>query len=731
MIFQPITHRHLRPVLVLYLLFQILLFAPRLNSDGAYYYEYLRSWVVQNDLNFDDEREFYTWEWVPVFRDFLPGDWEETGYPPNIFSFGPAIVWLPFYLSVHLLLTFIHGVGFPVSMSGYGILHRFVPMLVSMLSGWFTLVLCDRLGKAAGFESRARSDALLLLLGASHLPAFLFVTPAFSHAFSVMFTTWFVWLWYHFGRPSRESGGPARYMLYGMIGGMAVITRWQNLFCMILPLVDAAVDLTTGRSVKQFQKRFMKWTCFAAGLFVIVLPQLLVTKALYGRWLTDPQGDGGMHWLQLNLRLILFDRIKGLFTVNPVLLPALVALPFLWRRNRRMTWGLVLLAISQTYINAVRRDWAGVGFGMRRFLNLTPVFALGLMILIAAAYRSKRPSTRQVIRCIGCILIIWNVLLMAQYYLSPLGAPWINMTFRQMFMRQFTLSPGLLGELVATSLAGRVFNGDLPSLFLLAVALACSIGVAAGFRYFTDKHRRFPALPAGRILAVWLTAWILMLGWLTVTISGSQRFETVNLVSGPSFGHLRSLTLNPSSGYRGCAAGMQYGPGSRWTVLSSRAEYDKNRFLDAGTMHVGPTMPAISGSRITWHFPVPVPARALYLISGFDVRGSLAADDPVAEVSIRNTAGQTTRLPVIYGRHTGCSPEQRPVNGTLLHRDWPALRPIQDGWDTRAEYIFSSPQMIRSLSIDAKTPPPVIWRVRGVAFHRTEAVPVIGEISSE
>jgi hypothetical protein len=46
--------KHLKPVLGLFIFLQILLFAPHLNSDGAYYYEYFRSWALQSDLNFHD-----------------------------------------------------------------------------------------------------------------------------------------------------------------------------------------------------------------------------------------------------------------------------------------------------------------------------------------------------------------------------------------------------------------------------------------------------------------------------------------------------------------------------------------------------------------------------------------------------------------------------------------------------------------------------------------------------
>jgi len=709
------------------MLLQLLLFAPRLNSDGAYYYEFLRSWVVQNDLNFDDEREFYTWEWVPVFRDFLPGDWEDTGYPPNIFSFGPAVVWLPFYVTGHLILMLLHAAGAPISLSGYGILHRFLPMAISMVSGWFTLVLCDCLGRDSGFDEKSRSGALMVYLGASHLPAFLFVTPAFSHAFSVLFTTVFVVAWYRTGR-LREGPAPVlRYALFGMIGGMAVISRWQNLFCMLLPLTDAVMDFIGCRTVKRFRDILVRWLSFATGLCVIVMPQLLVTKTLYGRWLTDPQGEGGMHWFHLNLRLILFDRIKGLFTVNPILLPAVVALPFLWRKNRRMAWGLLLLTLSQTYINAVRRDWAGVGFGMRRFLNLTPAFAIGLMVVFALVYRTRQSWIRRLTWIFAGILIGWNLLLMAQYYLSPLGAPWIEMTFGQLVERQFTMSPELLSQLVASGLTGRAVTGDIPSLCLAVIGILLTgvcFRLTGRWRNRTDCAA---GIRAGRLLTAWGIGWCLMLGWLGIAIAGTERFDAVTLVPGPRFGELRPLTLNPKSGYLGYAAGIRFGPGPRWTVLESRAEYDRNRFLDPGSMTCVPTVPMISGTRIQWSFPDPVPADRLILISGFDDARIPDPDSDVAVITAWSSAGEAFRFPVISARHTGCSAEQPPVMGDLLPRNWPALRPIQrDEYDTRTVYPLPGPRFIRSLSIEVTVPQPVIWRIRGVAFHRVDPGPVIG-----
>jgi hypothetical protein len=98
-------------------------------------------------------------------KDFLSGDWKDTGYPPDNFSFGSALIWMPFFLAGHLLIICLN---------------------------W---------------------------LGASHLPAFLFVTPAFAHSFSVLFTSIFVFFWFYSG---RNHFLPYQSTLFAIVAGLAV-----------------------------------------------------------------------------------------------------------------------------------------------------------------------------------------------------------------------------------------------------------------------------------------------------------------------------------------------------------------------------------------------------------------------------------------------------------------------------------------------------------------------------
>lgn len=704
---------HLRLVFCLFILLQALLFAPRLNSDGAFYYEFLRSWVLQNDLNFHDEREFFTWEWVPVLKDFLPGGWQDTGYPPNIFSVGPSLIWLPFFILGHWLATLLNHFGAGISMTGYGVFHRFFPMMASMGAGLITIFILDHLGKDAGIEPSDRLAALMVWLTASHYPAFIFVTPAFSHAFSVLFVSLFVWLWYR----SRVGTTSWKQMaILGIVLGLSATARWQNLFCLLLPAIDALADLPEViRGKSSCSAWFLKWSAFAVALLMAVTPQLIATQALYGEWITDPQGEGGMHWFDPAFRIVLFDGIKGLFTLHPVLLPAVFAVPFLWNRNRRLTWGLLVLILSQSYINAVRRDWAGVGFGMRRFLNLAPAFTLGLMVVFAATQTGWKRKLRPCLVCLAVLLAFWNLLLMAQYYQSRLGAPWVEMSTREMIEGQYRSATQYIWELFGGSLLAAPFRSDPAGFGLGCLAIIGSLLLFRMMQRFRFYLARAWVPASGRSLLLFSMYWLAISGWLAAATASSRSFLIVDLFHPGQKNALSILKLDPESGFQGFAGGIRFGPGERRTILTYRPEYDRNRFLAPGRLIPVPGNVS-PDNMLEWSFGNPVKIEAIDLISGIEESGRLLDNQPVAEILVLVTDGSEIRLPVRSGIETGCSYPRPDSRAVLIERRWPALDPIQSGIrDTRYRYVLPETVWIRSIRI-LGTGLPVAWTVRGLAL---------------
>jgi len=81
---------------------------------------------------------------------------------------------------------------------------------------------------------------------------------------------------------------------------------------------------------------------------------------------------------------VLFSGEKGLFAWAPLTALAVLGWIPLYRKDRTLGLTLTGIFLLQALINGSVYDWwAGWGFGMRRMVELYPVFALGLAALLA------------------------------------------------------------------------------------------------------------------------------------------------------------------------------------------------------------------------------------------------------------------------------------------------------------------------------------------------------------
>ncbi|MBN1551404.1 hypothetical protein JW979_08045 [bacterium] len=773
--------RSMIPIFLVFLILFSILFAPRLNSDGAYYYEFLRSIVIQNDLNFDDEREFYTWEWVPVFRSYLPGDWENTGYPPNIFSIGPALAWSPGYILVHSGIRTLNLLGCGLPADGYGIAYRFGATIISVIAGLLTLIFLNIFLSDIGFENAERSPVLILLLCATHWPAFIFVTPAFAHAISVCIVTAFVTVWYRF---PDTTDSISKYAMYGCLGGAAILTRWQNILFLLLPAVDAVADLTNRTSLKKTGQWLLKWLIFCAMLVLTISPQLITTRILYGKYITDPQGEGGMHWLIPKFITVLFWGVNGLFALHPILLLAILFLPLIFISNRRAGWGLTLIFILQLYINAVRRDPFGVGFGLRRFLNCIPVFAAGfacvyqlanrktqlplrlgywgiitfgygyaalllqstlrfstrynlsfpvkwilpvtILVCLAAAVIDSfysRPTLRKgFFWILGLIASAWNLLLMGQYYYSRLGAPWTKLTRNEMFALQLDESPQLLLNLIKESLLGKVMTGH-PLYFFWYILGICILCLCV---YVVTAKIQSVHAPITKIVLIAVIIFLVI--WDLRFLSSDRRARTyyaVNLLPDKTFGALRKLRLNPTSGYLGSPGGLTVGPGSRYCRMTLIPEYDKTQFLNVGRLNIVEDLPCQTAETFTIDVPPntfqaneKLRVNHMVLISTV-TQGDIPTGTVIALIRIRSSSGNMFEFPVRMGMDTDWNHISRHISNTeVLVRNYPAIQKMAaDGIvDTRQEYTFPYAITVDKIQIVFRRLS-LEWKIHGIAFY--------------
>jgi len=634
-----------------FVLLALSLYAPRLNSDGAYYYEFIRSMAINGDLQFTDERDFFTYRYVPVFEDFLPGDWIDRGYAPNIFSLGPALSWSLPYFAVHGFATLLQRAGYISPVTGYELAYCSVPGFSSMLQGLAALLLLG-LWLQEFYSKRDSTFTVIIILFASNLLAFVCMTPAFSHSLSFLCSLTFLYLWHKF--PQRHSGWNAA--AYGMAAGAMALARWQNVFMLILPLADLLHELATIRTSRILRDRLKPYLIMGATAGIILLPQFCTTYLLYGKPLTDPQGHGGMHWLTPWFKTILFDSNHGLFVINPVYLFGFIGLPLVWRRDRRLAIGLLAVLISQTWINAVRRDPFGVGFGMRRFINTLPMVSFGLCALLDAARRISW------LRCgliaVLVLLIPWNLLLMAQYYLTDLGAPWTHVPPRLIVERQLSLAPQLLLNLCQRGLLLSGLNSNTVSassaVTLTLLLIAATVTVSFLFqRMIALPHDRLALFGKLCVLSA-LSFCIASAGWLLHSDARTTTLRAVELRKPDSLGTWKPYRRAQGAPYPGRISGLLF-RGDQIFFDSAKAEYFRDKFIELGWYKTEQSF-FLRRSNNWAVIPLRPPqrARAMELVTAISSDKVIPLGTAALEAEVL-TGSSIERWPLRVGQHIGVS----------------------------------------------------------------------------
>jgi hypothetical protein len=402
-------------------------------GDATHHFVQLRSLVFDGDLHFqNDYVRIYGLKGGEPDTEWIFSELTGTGYVRNYMPIGPALLWAPLYLltaGVQWLFALIgvasrpDGFDWPLQLS-VGV-TGIVAATAGVWLSWRTAALYT--------SATAAGSAVICVWIGTHALYYSLVSPAYSHAASILTSAVFFSNWLR----TRADPTIGRAAVWGALAGAAALMRWQDGLFLLIPLIDIA------RWDRPWSARFLAWAAAGLAAAVVFLPQMAVWQVLYGRPLALPQGPSFMQWTSPELVRVLFSDRHGLFTWAPLLLLATAGLiTFLRRRHLGLPVAIVLL--TSWYINAAVADWwAGEAFGARRFLSLFPLFVLGLSAWLAPDARTAPRLPRL---GVAWVLVGANLLLLLQYQLAMKGlesiAPYPNGWF-DMWIARF-LVPGRL-----------------------------------------------------------------------------------------------------------------------------------------------------------------------------------------------------------------------------------------------------------------------------------------------
>ncbi len=371
-------------------------------GDAIEHYVQLRSVVFDRDLQFlNDYAGLYRVD-EQAMAEVAALKATPTGHMRNYMPFGPALLWAPLFLLVTGAVALLNLIGVAYPLDGFARAFQatagFSGIIAATVGGWLAY-----LGGASLFDRRPAIWATLTVWLSSSAIYYSLISPAYSHAASMLVVSGFWALWIR----SRNRQDAGRYVALGLLAGLAALMRWQDGVLLAVPALDTLWhrhSLRLGGVVSRLV------VCAAAAAFAFA-PQMIVWTVLYGQPLTVPQGPAFMQWQDPALLATLFSDNHGLLTWTPVIALALAGVVPLVRRAPLVGAAAGVFFVTSWYVNASVADWwAGEAFGARRFLSCFPVFVLGLTALFDALRARPRWMYG-----IAVVLIGYTLLLLVQY----------------------------------------------------------------------------------------------------------------------------------------------------------------------------------------------------------------------------------------------------------------------------------------------------------------------------
>lgn len=309
-------------------------------GDGVFYYSWLRSLVVDHDINFTNE---YAHESVTQ-------PYTLSGIPGNKYSIGPALLWSPAYISTHQL---VRGTGWEL------------PYQVAVGATSVAAALCGiiLLSTLLPTPPATRALTLLIVAGSTNLLFYGSLDTVNSHALSFFCAVVYLVL---------LSKKQPSWLAIGITLALLASVRLQDLIYILflIPL-----------------RKNIQWTPLVTGFAFAFLPQLAAWYFLYGT-LTNPYIAGGETFdlTRPHILGVLFGPQSGLFLWTPMVAVGLMGL-FL---NTKKYWLALVVFTAQLYMVASWSTWwQGASVSGRMFVSTLPLVALGLSEIVTRAYSHR------------------------------------------------------------------------------------------------------------------------------------------------------------------------------------------------------------------------------------------------------------------------------------------------------------------------------------------------------
>jgi len=449
-------------VLALAVVLLALCFKAIVRGDGIGYYAYLPSVVGERTINLQPTFQRFIEAGVPAYQQNLEIRLPN-GLTADYKQVGSAVLALPFYALTAVAL----GITPKTEDPALAAVYQFAFTAASLTYLLLALLLLYRFVRDLWGAWSARLALAAAVFG-TPLVAYLLFEPSYSHTFSVAASIIFALFLYQTG-PERRW---VQWLVLGVIGGLMVITHVQEIVFMALIPAEALWLLTRRRWSIHLVPGYL---LAAAGFTLGVLPQLVLDRLMFARWLPPSAPNISFDFFHPHLVELLTSTHHGWLSWSPIVIVALAGLPLLVRRLGWFAISLIGIGLAEVWVNAALSDWwGGLGFGSRRLTDETLLLALSYGALFSWL-GARRPKLVLGMVAAG---IGWTVLLLAQFYYiirADIGPSWHDFLVGQLQAIRYVPRLFIQGTVIRDLASGRIIGGLATAVAITALLVAVAM----------------------------------------------------------------------------------------------------------------------------------------------------------------------------------------------------------------------------------------------------------------
>jgi hypothetical protein len=430
---------------------------PWVRGDGVGYYAFARSVLIDHRLDFTKDwlaaNASYRMGRTDALGNILPNQYTMTGHLDSHFSVGPAILWFPFLLVTHAGVIVYDRFGGQIPADGFSGPYRVAMAFGTAVYGFLGLTISFALARKYVSE-RWAFLATLGIWFASSLPVYMYFNPSWSHAQSAFTVALFLWYWIR----TRAARTWLQWLILGAIGGLMMDVYYLNVLLLLLPLLESLArywNMRKDATMATSGRLLFDNGIFAAMVFAAFLPTLITKKIIYGSYTRFGYTE---HWFWKSPAFfrVGFSADHGLFSWTPIVIPAVIGLVYLRRRDGVLAAYLIAMFAAYFYTIGCYQNWDGLSaFGNRFFVSLTPIFVLGLAAFFDGLERAWSARRAMIVSASAtAVLILWNLGLIFQWgsHMIPVRGP---ISWRDTAYNQFARVPTEASQTVKNYLTHR------------------------------------------------------------------------------------------------------------------------------------------------------------------------------------------------------------------------------------------------------------------------------------